>query len=304
MNKLLFALLLLTICLRAQTPNEIIKAATVNGHPALVFPGTGDLNGHPGFSSVVERSGTDAAPVYIFHLTLMSMHYCPGLFTLNSERAIWQPESSEKCEKSAYDQPRSGFSIYLCCAKDSRQHIDDVAIVKFGKEQHWFMGDSGLRIDATHRSKDMQAARSKPLFDFFYLTVTNFSAAEAEFWRLRGDFMTPEALVTFHEQAAAWRALSVKPDLSEEARRQRLLAESYLREKDFKGSIEHYKLGLRADLTWPEGWFNLALLYAETSDYSAAAASMKNYLELMPNSTDAAAARDKIVLWEDKAQKP
>jgi predicted TPR repeat methyltransferase len=89
--------------------------------------------------------------------------------------------------------------------------------------------------------------------------------------------------------------------LPEEARKQRLLAESYLREKDFKGSIEHYELGVKACATWPEGWFNLALLYGETSEYALAADRMKHYLELMPNSPDAAAARDKIVIWEDKA---
>ena len=45
----------------------------------------------------------------------------------------------------------------------------------------------------------------------------------------------------------------------------------------------------------------MALLYGETSEYALAADRMKHYLELMPNSPDAAAARDKIVIWEDKA---
>jgi hypothetical protein len=30
---------------------------------------------------------------------------------------------------------------------------------------------------------------------------------------------------------------------------------------------------------------------------------MKHYLELAPDSTDAAAARDRMILWEDKSSK-
>jgi hypothetical protein len=138
-------------------------------------------------------------------------------------------------------------------------------------------------------------------FNFFIQAVQDFPAAEEEFWSLRDDLLPPTQIAVFQQQAAAWRALAVKPELPEETRKQRTLAESYLREKDFISSIEHYKLGVRADLTWPEGWFNLALLYGETGEFASAAASMKNYLELMPDSPDAAAARDKIVIWEDKA---
>jgi tetratricopeptide (TPR) repeat protein len=109
---------------------------------------------------------------------------------------------------------------------------------------------------------------------------------------------------SFQKEAAQWRALSARPELPEEVRKQRTLAESYLRDKDFNGAIEHYELGVKSCSTWPEGWYNLALLYGETHDYAEAADSMKHYLELMPNSPDAQAARDKIVIWEDRAGKP
>jgi tetratricopeptide (TPR) repeat protein len=109
---------------------------------------------------------------------------------------------------------------------------------------------------------------------------------------------------SFQKAASDWRVLTVKPELPEEARKQRVLAESYLREKDFNGAIQHYELGVKACSTWPEGWFNLALLYGETGEFALAADRMKHYLELMPNSPDAPAARDKIVIWEDKASQP
>jgi hypothetical protein len=109
-----------------------------------------------------------------------------------------------------------------------------------------------------------------------------------------------EAFQGFQKQAAAWRALAAKPELPEDARKQRTLAESYLREKDFKGAIQHYESGVDLCPTWPEGWYNLALLYGETEEFAKASDRMKHYLELMPNSPDTQAAKDKIVIWEDK----
>jgi len=128
---------------------------------------------------------------------------------------------------------------------------------------------------------------------------------QAEYWKKKhDDSLTREAadeLARFHQQAVAWRTLTVKPEMSEAARKQRVLAESYLREKDFKGAIEHYEAGVQEFSSWPEGWFNLALLYGETGDYAKAANRMNHYLELAPDSPDAASARDKVVIWEDKA---
>ncbi len=37
--------------------------------------------------------------------------------------------------------------------------------------------------------------------------------------------------------------------------------------------------------------------------YDRAADHMKRYLDLVPDSPDAAAARDKLVIWEEKARK-
>lgn len=54
---------------------------------------------------------------------------------------------------------------------------------------------------------------------------------------------------------------------------------------------------------WPEGWFNLALLYAEVNDYEYAIHSMQRYLELVPDAFDAAAARNKMIVCQDKLAK-
>ena len=52
--------------------------------------------------------------------------------------------------------------------------------------------------------------------------------------------------------------------------------------------------------TWPEGQFNLATLAGENKYYELAVMHMKEYLELVPDSTDAQAAKDSIIIWRDK----
>ena len=64
----------------------------------------------------------------------------------------------------------------------------------------------------------------------------------------------------------------------------------------------HYEAGLEENPIWPEGWFNAALLYESLGDFASAAERMKNYLILLPDSPEAAAAKAKIIVWEDKAK--
>ena len=303
MKKLSFVFLLYLppICLHTETLGEQLQRmavinTTVDGHPAIKIPGAtmGNDKQFAGFShSLVWRAGTDANPAYVFHLSATLEG--TGLLTISNERVTWQANGKYPA-KHQFDLPRSEIRI-----NNAYQNATSAPFsikVKAGKikDDYYFEGMD----DDKDGDSSIQNFNSR-LVAFLYLALTDFPAAEEEFSRLRGEPLPSAAMANFHEQAAAWRNLAVKPELPEETRKQRLLAESYLREKDFKGSIEHYRLGVKACLTWPEGWFNLALLYGDTGNYSAAAASMKNYLELMPDSPDAAAARDKIVIWEDKA---
>lgn len=109
-----------------------------------------------------------------------------------------------------------------------------------------------------------------------------------------------EALRQFPQQAAAWRALPVKPAISEPVRRHRLLAENAIKERRFDAAIEEYEAGLKIDPVWPEGHFNAALLYAEVGYYAEAIRHMRAYLELAPDAPDAPSARDQIIIWETK----
>lgn len=110
-----------------------------------------------------------------------------------------------------------------------------------------------------------------------------------------------ENLQRFAAVAKAWRENPQKPPLPAEVDRKRVLAEARIKEKDFGGAIALYEEALDIFPTWPEAWFNTALIYGELGDYASAAGSMRHYLELMPNAPDSAAAREKVIVWEDKA---
>ena len=105
----------------------------------------------------------------------------------------------------------------------------------------------------------------------------------------------------FPQQAAAWRALTTKPPLAEGARILRLAAEDAIKRQSPAEALNDFELGVQADPTWVQGWFNAALLAGELGFYFDAADHMQNYLELLPDAPDAKSARDQIDLWRYKA---
>lgn len=110
-------------------------------------------------------------------------------------------------------------------------------------------------------------------------------------------------LEEFKPKAAQWRQLAVKPEMPEEAHRHQVLAENAYQAKDVPKTIAEYEAALRADPLWPEGHYNLAMLAAEIGGrpgYDIAIFHMQSYLELAPDAPDARAAKDSIIVWEDK----
>jgi tetratricopeptide (TPR) repeat protein len=105
----------------------------------------------------------------------------------------------------------------------------------------------------------------------------------------------------FPQQAAAWRVLPVKPPIPESVREQGLLAENAVKERKLEEALDHYEAGVELYPTWPQGWFNAALIASELGLYSQAAEHMQSYLELVPDAQDAKAARDQITIWKYKA---
>lgn len=104
----------------------------------------------------------------------------------------------------------------------------------------------------------------------------------------------------FEAHLKPWHEASVRPVMPETAREHQVLAEYAFKEKDTEKAIREYIAALDVFPTWPEGQFNLATLAGEKKYYELAVLHMKEYLELTPNSPDAQAAKDSIIIWRDK----
>jgi tetratricopeptide (TPR) repeat protein len=114
---------------------------------------------------------------------------------------------------------------------------------------------------------------------------------------------TEEAdFAAFTASANTWLAMRSKPEMPDEARAYKALAEDAFKRKDFTAALEAYCSALDKFPLWPEGRYNAALLAAETEDYELAAQHMRRYLVLAPDAKDAAAAKDKFLLWQLKAK--
>lgn len=107
---------------------------------------------------------------------------------------------------------------------------------------------------------------------------------------------------SFRKNAAAWRVLAVKPEIPDDVRTQRLLAEDAIKNNRPEEALGHYDEGLGLDPTWAQGWFNAAMIAGQMVLYADAVAYMQNYLELMPDAPDAQAARDQVTIWKYKAK--
>jgi hypothetical protein len=83
----------------------------------------------------------------------------------------------------------------------------------------------------------------------------------------------------------------------------KVLAEDAIKDKHFVSALLNYEGGVEALPVWVEGWFNAALLYAELGEFESAANRMKHYLLLAPDASDAQAAREKVIIWESRANK-
>lgn len=107
----------------------------------------------------------------------------------------------------------------------------------------------------------------------------------------------------FAVRAAAWRAMRPKPPLSVPGDRNRILGEQAMREKEMGRALQHFENAILTDPTWPSGNFNLALLYEAFGQAEEAARYMKRFLLLEPESNEAPAARQKVIIWEDRARR-
>jgi len=108
-----------------------------------------------------------------------------------------------------------------------------------------------------------------------------------------------ERRARFEASAARYRALAVKPPVSEEQRRLLVQANALAQAKEYRKAIDRYLAATNLDpVSYPAAYFNLALLYAQTGRFKPAIATMQQYLRLEPGAADARSAQDKIYEWE------
>jgi len=111
-------------------------------------------------------------------------------------------------------------------------------------------------------------------------------------------------LILFEPIAAQYRALKVKPKVSEAQRELIVQANSFNEQRDYSKAIEFYDKAIEADQTSYSGAYsNLALLSAQIGKFDAAIYYMKKYLLLEPEASDARSAQDKIYEWKAPIQK-
>lgn len=104
--------------------------------------------------------------------------------------------------------------------------------------------------------------------------------------------------VDFDSIAAGYRRLSVKPAITEEARRYIVQANAMTQAKNYKKAIEYYNEAIKVNPATPMVYNNQALLYAMLGQYREAISCMKKYLALEPAAEDARAVQDKIYEYE------
>jgi len=111
-------------------------------------------------------------------------------------------------------------------------------------------------------------------------------------------------LERFESIAAQYRALTIKPPVSEEQRRYIVQANALAEQKQYEKAQEKYLEVITLDPTsYPAAYFNMALLAIQEHDPRTAIFRMKQYLLLVPDAQDARSAQDKIYEWELMMQK-
>lgn len=92
---------------------------------------------------------------------------------------------------------------------------------------------------------------------------------------------------------------AAKQPVSEEQRKFIVQANAATQTKDYNQAISYFKQALLVNETsFPDAYFNMALIYAQLRQFDQAILSMKKYMLILPNSQDARSAQDKIYEWE------
>lgn len=125
-------------------------------------------------------------------------------------------------------------------------------------------------------------------------------------WRTMQTIGAPEPeadRARFASALAAFQAGSVGPEIDENVRMHKVQAEGAVREKRLWEAVDEFEQGLALAPWWPQGNYNLALIYAELQAPALATRYMQRYLRLVPDAANARVAQDKIYLWQAETRR-
>jgi tetratricopeptide (TPR) repeat protein len=108
-----------------------------------------------------------------------------------------------------------------------------------------------------------------------------------------------EDLDNFKLLAGQYLSSSEKPAMTEEQRKLFVQGNSMNKQLDYDAALLYYDKAMSLNpVSYPEGYYNYALIAAVAEKYELAILNMEKYLLLMPDASDAVSARDKIYEWE------
>jgi tetratricopeptide (TPR) repeat protein len=225
--------------------------------------------------------------------------------TVNNNNKV--PSDRAQAEKWITDSMHRMYPIdrldsqYLMYSSWDRQYHFGIALARVSSIQSGIIRDGYYTAqwqDYAHDGWEHMNFMTKGRAEEFAAAL-QFLAADA---REKVQAQQEASFRQFLPQAKAWREAAVKPAMPEAAHEHQVLAEYAFKEKDTDKAINEYTAALDDYPCWPEGQFNLATLAGEKKLFAVAVFHMKEYLELVPDSPDAQAAKDSIIIWKDKLQ--
>jgi tetratricopeptide (TPR) repeat protein len=125
-----------------------------------------------------------------------------------------------------------------------------------------------------------------------------FADSFIEALRVLKEAASEDDFAAFIASAESWSQVTPRPEMTDDARGYKVLAEDSFKCKDFPGALAAYGKALDLHPMWSDGHYNAALLAAELEDFNLAAHHMRRYLALAPTAKDSVAAKDKLLLWQ------
>jgi hypothetical protein len=120
-------------------------------------------------------------------------------------------------------------------------------------------------------------------------------------------FLQHQCAVKYYEQdlenfktlAQKYLSSTEKPVMTDEQRKLFVQGNAMNKQLDYdEALLYYYKAFALNPVSYPEGYYNYAVIAGLAEEYELAILNMKKYLLLLPNTPDAVTAQDKIYEWE------